>query len=691
MKMKIEENLVFIMFKRASKVLCGNINLALFLFLCSLPLFCFLIFFELSLQTTVSLISQYLSRQLYFRGHYYYYVQDHALSEKLIPLLSQTFLLYLLPYSLLDLVTTTTIVSVSSIVYTSEEEPLGFGQLVRRTVEICQKRLGGCLITSFYVLLLSTFVFFGFFFAATNYFYIISLIGVGDYSYYHYISFDEDGNSYYYTSSSFHDPTRMLLDAVTALFHGAIFVVLLVKFSKWSAGWNMGLVISALEEEEEDGQGIYGTDALALSSYYGRGHEKHGQWVMLVFLVFALAMRIPCLCFKCSESSSGNGALYTSFYVDLRLKERTKTMEVKMEDKLSNMELLKRAAKLLVGNINLLLLLFLCSLPLFCFLIFFELSLQTTISATCQFLYKQLSFGKDLSENDPMLGFGIIGSLTSEDLPKQHSLSEDLSENDLIPWLIHTALLYFFPYTFLDLLTTTTVVAASSIVYTSEEKPLGVLCLVQRSIKICQNRVGGFLITYLCVLLLSTSVFLFFCFLFLYYFLGFFSNPINYFASVSLIRQTTLDPVAVLLHALVVLVHSVLFMFLTAKFTKWSAGWNMGLVVSVLEEEDENGKGIYGRDALSLSAWYRRGHEKRDLWMMLMFLVFGLAMRMPCLYSKCSESSSRNGVLYTSLYVGLICFGNVVKWVACVVCYHDCKTRFLRKKHDVEQAKLLAT
>ncbi|KFK44459.1 hypothetical protein AALP_AA1G259200 [Arabis alpina] len=644
MKMKIEENLVFIMFKRASK-------------------------------TTVSLISQYLSRQLYFRGHYYYYVQDHALSEKLIPLLSQTFLLYLLPYSLLDLVTTTTIVSVSSIVYTSEEEPLGFGQLVRRTVEICQKRLGGCLITSFYVLLLSTFVFFGFFFAATNYFYIISLIGVGDYSYYHYISFDEDGNSYYYTSSSFHDPTRMLLDAVTALFHGAIFVVLLVKFSKWSAGWNMGLVISALEEEEEDGQGIYGTDALALSSYYGRGHEKHGQWVMLVFLVFALAMRIPCLCFKCN----------------LRLKERTKTMEVKMEDKLSNMELLKRAAKLLVGNINLLLLLFLCSLPLFCFLIFFELSLQTTISATCQFLYKQLSFGKDLSENDPMLGFGIIGSLTSEDLPKQHSLSEDLSENDLIPWLIHTALLYFFPYTFLDLLTTTTVVAASSIVYTSEEKPLGVLCLVQRSIKICQNRVGGFLITYLCVLLLSTSVFLFFCFLFLYYFLGFFSNPINYFASVSLIRQTTLDPVAVLLHALVVLVHSVLFMFLTAKFTKWSAGWNMGLVVSVLEEEDENGKGIYGRDALSLSAWYRRGHEKRDLWMMLMFLVFGLAMRMPCLYSKCSESSSRNGVLYTSLYVGLICFGNVVKWVACVVCYHDCKTRFLRKKHDVEQAKLLAT
>ncbi|VVA92312.1 unnamed protein product [Arabis nemorensis] len=131
-----------------------------------------------------------------------------------------------------------------------------------------------------------------------------------------------------------------------------------------------------------------------------------------------------------------------------------------------------------------------------------------------------------------------------------------------------------------------------------------------------------------------------------------------------------LDPVAVLLHALVVLVHSTLFMFLTAKFTKWSAGWNMGLVVSVLEEDAEDGQGIYGSDALSLSAWYRKGLEKRDVWMMLMFLVFALAMRMPCLYSKCSESWSGNGVLYTGLYVGLICVGNVLKWVACVVCYH---------------------
>lgn len=48
-------------------------------------------------------------------------------------------------------------------------------------------------------------------------------------------------------------------------------------------------------------------------------------------------------------------------------------------------------------------------------------------------------------------------------------------------------------------------------------------------------------------------------------------------------------------------------------------------------------------------------------------------------------------MLHTSLYVGLICVGNVVKWLACVVRYHDCKTRPLRKKADVEQAKPPAT
>ncbi|CAN8291748.1 unnamed protein product [Cochlearia groenlandica] len=316
MEMKMEENLGFVnILRRATKLLCGNINLALFLFLCSLPLFSFLIFFELYLQTTVSFAAQYLSHQLK-HGNNYNDPQDNVFSNKnLIALLIQTFLLYLFPYSLVDLLATTTIVSASSVAYTTEEGPLRFGQMVKRSIKICKRRVSGCLITSLYVLLLSTSVFSGFLFAATNYMYMLYVTGIGD-SYYSSMIMAEDGNIYLETRSFFYNPERLLLDAVMALFHGAIFVVLLAKFSKWSAGWNMGLVVSVLEEGEES-QGIYGTEALSLSAHYGRGHEKPGFFVMLVFLVFALAMRMPCLCFKCSENSHAYGLLYTSLYVGL--------------------------------------------------------------------------------------------------------------------------------------------------------------------------------------------------------------------------------------------------------------------------------------------------------------------------------------------------------------------------------------
>ncbi|CDY47642.1 BnaC05g18980D [Brassica napus] len=140
-------------------------------------------------------------------------------------------------------------------------------------------------------------------------------------------------------------------------------------------------------------------------------------------------------------------------------------MEMKIDEKLSVMELLKRAVKLIFSNINHAFFLFLCSLPLFCFLIFSKLSLQTTISLAYQF-------------------------------PSHNQIN--LPENDLITWLIQTSLLYFFPYSLLDLFTTTMIVAASS---TSEEKPLGMLSLVRRSAKICQNRLVGCLITSLYVLL----------------------------------------------------------------------------------------------------------------------------------------------------------------------------------------------
>ncbi|WZZ72324.1 hypothetical protein YC2023_083694 [Brassica napus] len=381
------------------------------------------------------------------------------------------------------------------------------------------------------------------------------------------------------------------------------------------------------------------------------------------------------------EDVADGGYVYVSLsivYMHVGVPERLSTSND--ENLEYNCRRATKAVKLLLSNINLALIIFLCSLQLFCFLIFLELSLQTTLSFTYQFLSKQVNVEKDLPENDLFLQT-TTNYLTYQSLYQQRNIWEDLSENDLIPWMIKTFLLLFFPYTILDLLTTTTIVAASSTVYMSKEETLGLIDLEHRSIKICQKRLGSCLVTSLYVLLFSTSVFLFFLPFFLLFLFGFFSHWADTLNIVSLIHQpqTFLDLVPFLIYAMVVLVQVTLFMYLTAKFIKWSAGWNMSLVASVLEEEGEDGEeGVYGSNALSLLAWYRKGHEKGDVWMMLVVLILALAKRMPCLYSKCSLSSSGNGVLYTCVYVGLICVGNVVKWLACVVRYHDCKTRPLR-------------
>ncbi|CAN7043228.1 unnamed protein product [Brassica oleracea var. botrytis] len=134
---------------------------------------------------------------------------------------------------------------------------------------------------------------------------------------------------------------------------------------------------------------------------------------------------------------------------------------------------------------------------------------------------------------------------------------KDLSENDLIPRLIQTSLPYFFPYT-LDLFTTTVIVAASSVAYTSkEEESLGMLHLVQRSAKICSNRLVGCLITSLYVLLLSTSLFF-----------GFFSDSVNYFfiASLVITKASTAQQQCCSMRW-----WFTIFIVLAVKFGKWSA------------------------------------------------------------------------------------------------------------------------
>lgn len=99
-------------------------------------------------------------------------------------------------------------------------------------------------------------------------------------------------------------------------------------------------------------------------------------------------------------------------------------------------------------------------------------------------------------------------------------------------------------------------------------------------------------------------------------------------------------------------------------------------MMSVLEEKQ-------GVIALGVSAYVSRGCRRRGLFLMLIFFVWRLALRLSCLYVGWSEGGS--GIVVTTVQVSLVCFGNVLKWVAFMVYFYDCKKRFLEKKVDVEQ------
>ena len=108
---------------------------------------------------------------------------------------------------------------------------------------------------------------------------------------------------------------------------------------------------------------------------------------------------------------------------------------------------------------------------------------------------------------------------------------------------------------------------------------------------------------------------------------------------------------------------------------EWNAIWNMAVVISVLEEKQ-------GIIALGVSAYVGSGCRLRGLFLMLIFSVWRLALRLSYLYVGWSEGG--NGIAVAA-QVSLVCLGNVLKWVTFMVYFYDCKKRLLEKKVDVEK------
>ncbi|KAJ8758971.1 hypothetical protein K2173_003209 [Erythroxylum novogranatense] len=107
------------------------------------------------------------------------------------------------------------------------------------------------------------------------------------------------------------------------------------------------------------------------------------------------------------------------------------------------------------------------------------------------------------------------------------------------------------------------------------------------------------------------------------------------------------------------------------KFLEWSVVWNMSIVISVLDEK------VYAARALVLSDFLSKGRKSQGRFLMLVFVACGVGLRLPCLYSRCNASGS--GII---AQISLLCMVNVIKWVAFLIYFYDCKWHKLEKKVD---------
>ncbi|GMP30356.1 hypothetical protein CsSME_00005061 [Camellia sinensis var. sinensis] len=112
----------------------------------------------------------------------------------------------------------------------------------------------------------------------------------------------------------------------------------------------------------------------------------------------------------------------------------------------------------------------------------------------------------------------------------------------------------------------------------------------------------------------------------------------------------------------------------------------MGIVISILEEKKQ------GDVALLISSYLSRGSRRRGFLFVLVFLVWRLGLRLSSLYLGWTiVGENFNKMAITAPLVGLVCVGNVTKWLVFVVYFYDCKRRREEKKNiDLEESNAAA-
>ena len=323
----------------------------------------------------------------------------------------------------------------------------------------------------------------------------------------------------------------------------------------------------------------------------------------------------------------------------------------KRNQKLEVFDVLRAALAISFKNFNFIIFIFLTSLPFFCFMFYYEIFLQRTLVETSNFVDKHPRY---FYNNE----IRYIPDYSNEEIMSLLQITKDLSQK-----LFHLGFLYLVPLHLVEFCSVILVVDLASKIYV-EERPLTLKEMKEMMHKLYYGaRLRGTFITAIYIFFVSTCILIGLIWLITNSFqLGLMWLIFDYRF---IIRDSAID-------VFFSVFYGIAFAALLTKYLEWSAMWNMSIVISVLE-------GIYGGDAFALSAYFSKGSEGRGLLLMLVFFVWGLGLRLPCLYFGCYEGG--RGIV---AQISLFCLGNVLKWVVCMVYFYDCKKRILEKKVDEE-------
>ncbi|KAL0004164.1 hypothetical protein SO802_011725 [Lithocarpus litseifolius] len=318
----------------------------------------------------------------------------------------------------------------------------------------------------------------------------------------------------------------------------------------------------------------------------------------------------------------------------------------KRNQKLEVFDVLRAALAISFKNFNFIIFIFLTSLPFFCFMFYYEIFLQRTLVETSN------------SVNEPPGYF----YRKIPDYSTEKIMSLQITK-DLFQKLFHLGFLYLVPLHLAEFCSVIVIVDLASKIHV-EERPLTLKEMKEMIHKLYYGeRLRGTFITSIYILFVSTCILIGLIWLNTNSFqLGLMWLFADYRF---IIRDSAID-------VFFAVFYGIAFVALLTKYLEWSAMWNMSVVISVLE-------GIYGGEAFALSAYFSKGSEGRGLLLMLVFFVWGLGLRLPCLYFGCYEGG--RGIV---AQISSFCLGNVLKWVVCMVYFYDCKKRILEKKVDEE-------